>query len=287
MAMSWRNRFAFYLLAVGSACGLGNVWRFPYIAGENGGGAFILLYLLMAFTVGLSILIAELILGRRSEASLLKITRRISVSEKKPYYWISRFTLLITIVILSYYSVISGWVLHYITQFLVGIFRSDTSQYISSLNMKALNDSGWLQFSLASVHILVAAFIVDQRITNRFEKILTTFIIPVFAFLFVVLLARSLSLESTAEVLRFVFYPDFSKLNMKSLGHAIGHMCFTLSIGLGTLVTFGSYFKHNDHLPKVGFRVMLIDVMIALFSVLLVFPIAFSLGEKPLTDPNL
>ena len=283
----WRNRFAFYLLAVGSACGLGNIWRFPYIAGENGGGAFILLYLFLAFTVGLSILIAELILGRTAEASLLKITERISVSHKKPYFWISMLTLLITTVILSYYSVISGWVLHYITQFLVGIFRNDTSDYISHLNIKVLTDNGWLQFALASVHLIVAGFIIDQRVTDRFEKILTTYIIPVFVFLFVILLIRSLSLDSTPEVLRFIFYPDFSKLNLKSLGHAIGHMCFTLSIGMGVLVTFGSYFKTDDHLPKVGFRVMLVDVAISLLSVLLVFPIAFSIGEKPLTDPSL
>lgn len=283
----WRNRFAFYLLAVGSACGLGNIWRFPYVAGENGGGAFILLYLLLAFTLGLSILIAELMLGKKSEASLLKITQRISTTYQKPFFWISRLTLLITVVILSYYSVISGWVLHYITQFIVGLFRSDTSEYLSSLNMKVLVDNGWLQFALASVHLIVAGLIVGQRITNRFEKILTTVIIPIFVLLFGMLIVRSLSLDSTPEALRFIFYPDFSKLNLRSLGHAIGHAFFTLSIGMGALVTFGSYFKDNDHLPKVGFRVMLVDIMISLFSVLLVFPIAFTIGEKPLTDPSL
>lgn len=283
----WRNRFAFYLLAVGSACGLGNIWRFPYVAGENGGGAFILLYLLLAFTVGLSILIAELMLGKKSEASLLKITQRVSLTHQKPYFWISRLTLLITLVILSYYSVISGWVLHYITQFVVGLFREDTAKYISALNMKVLIDNGWLQFALASVHLIIAGLIVGQRMTNRFEKILTTTIIPIFIILFGLLLVRSLSLESTPEVLRFIFYPDFSKLNLRSLGHAMGHVFFTLSIGMGALVTFGSFFKDNDHLPKVGFRVMMVDVLISLFSVLLVFPIAFSLGEKPLTDPSL
>ena len=100
----WRNRFSFYLLAVGSACSLGNIWRFPYIVGENGGGAFILLYLFLCFTVGLSILIAELILGRSSEASLLKITQRVSVNYKKPFFWFSRLTLLITLVAFLLFS---------------------------------------------------------------------------------------------------------------------------------------------------------------------------------------
>lgn len=284
---SWRNRFAFYLLAVGSACGLGNIWRFPYIAGENGGGAFILLYLFLAFTIGLSIVIAELILGRSSESSLLKITQRISVTEKKPYFWLSRLTLLITLVILSYYSVISGWVLHYTTQFVVGIFKANTIDYIRETSQKVLTDNGWLQFSLASVHLLIALLIIDQRITHRFERIITTVVIPLFVLLFSLLLIRSLSLDSTTEALRFLFYPDFSKLNLNSLGHAIGHMFFTLSIGVGALVTFGSYFSNEDHLPQVGFRVMLVDIIISLFSVLLVFPIAFSSGERALSDPGL
>ncbi len=283
----WRNRFSFYLLAVGSACSLGNIWRFPYIVGENGGGAFILLYLFLCFTVGLSILIAELILGRSSEASLLKITQRVSVNYKKPFFWFSRLTLLITLVMLSYYSVVSGWVLHYITQFSVGLFRTDTASYISHLNMNVLSANGWLQFALASVHLIIAGLIINRKLAHRFEKLLLNFIIPVFGFLFIMMLIRSLSLDSTPEVLRFLFYPDFSKLNAKSLGHAIGHMCFTLSIGMGVMVTFGSYFTNKDHLPSVGFRVTMIDVVISLLSVLLIFPVAFSLSGKPLTDPSL
>lgn len=283
----WRNRFSFYLLAVGSACSLGNIWRFPYIVGENGGGAFILLYLFLCFTLGLSILIAELILGRSSEASLLKITQRVSVNYKKPFFWLSRLTLLITLVMLSYYSVISGWVLHYITQFVVGLFRADTASYISGLNMNVLSVNGWLQFALASVHLIIAGQIINQKLAHRFEKLLLNFIIPVFGFLFIMMLIRSLSLDSTPEVLRFLFYPDFTKLNMKSLGHAIGHMCFTLSIGMGVMVTFGSYFTNKDHLPSVGFRVTMIDVVISLLSVLLIFPVAFSLSGKALTDPSL
>ena len=283
----WRNRFSFYLLAVGSACSLGNIWRFPYIVGENGGGAFILLYLFLCFTLGLSILIAELILGRSSEASLLKITQRVSVNYKKPFFWLSRLTLLITLVMLSYYSVISGWVLHYITQFIVGLFRTDTASYISHLNMNVLSVNGWLQFALAGVHLIIAGLIINQKLAHRFEKLLLNFIIPVFGFLFIMMLIRSLSLDSTPEVLRFLFYPDFTKLNMKSLGHAIGHMCFTLSIGMGVMVTFGSYFTNKDHLPSVGFRVTMIDVVISLLSVLLIFPVAFSLSGKALTDPSL
>ncbi len=283
---SWRNRIAFYLLAVGSACGLGNIWRFPYVVGENGGGAFLLLYLFLSLTVGLSILIAELVIGRTTGASLLKITRKVSVQSKKPYFWIGRLSLFISLVILAYYSVISGWVLHFLTQFLVGLFRDDKWNYLGSVSMSVLNENGFLQFGLASVHLLICGFIVVKGITERFEKILTT-VLPLFGILVVLILSRSLSLPSSPDVLRFLFYPDFSKLNLTSLGHAMGHVLFTLSLGMGVLVTFGSYFKQNEHLPTLGVRVTLVDTLISIVSVLMIFPIAFSISNKPLTDPSL
>ncbi len=200
---SWRNRIAFYLLAVGSACGLGNIWRFPYVVGENGGGAFLLIYLFLCLTVGVSVLIAEMIMGHTKQASLLKITRQVSIQNKKPFYWIGRLSLFISLVMLSYYSVISGWVLHFITQFLVGLFRDDKLSYLKTINMTVLSENGSLQFALASVHLLICGFIVVKGITERFESILKI-ILPIFGVLVVLLLARSLSLPSTEEVLRFL-----------------------------------------------------------------------------------
>lgn len=283
---SWRNRIAFYLLAVGSACGLGNIWRFPYVVGDNGGGAFLLIYVLLSLTVGLSVLIAELIIGQTTDASLLKITRRLSVKTEKSFFWFGRLSLVISLVILAYYSVISGWVLHFLTQFLVGLFRPDKTSYLSSISMSVLNNNGLLQFALASVHLLICGFIVIRGVTERFERILTT-VLPVFGILVLLLLTRSLSLPSSPDVLRFLFYPDFSKLNLASLGHAMGHVLFTLSLGMGVLVTFGSYFKKDEHLPALGVRVTLIDTVISIVAVLMIFPVAFAISNKPLTDPSL
>ncbi len=283
---SFRNRIAFYLLAIGSACGLGNIWRFPYVVGENGGGAFLLVYIFLSLTIGLSVLIAELIMGRTNEASLLKITRKVSVQNKKSFFWFGRLSLFISLVILAYYSVISGWVLHFLTQFLVGLFRSDRMHYLGNISMNVLNENGLLQFALASVHLLICGFIVLRGVTERFEKILTA-VLPLFGILVFLILTRSLSLPSSPEVLRFLFYPDFSKLNLTSLGHAMGHVLFTLSLGMGVLVTFGSYFKEDEHLPTLGVRVTLVDTIISIVAVLMIFPIAFSISNKPLTDPSL
>lgn len=280
------QRFTFYLLAIGSACGLGNLWRFPYIVGENGGGAFLLLYVFLCFTVGLSILTAELIIGRAARASLHKITVRLTGQTQKPFYWVGRLSLLISLVILAYYSVISGWVLYYLTQFGVSFFREDTGQYLASLNMSFLNENGILQFMLASVHLLICAFILLYGKTRKFEKVLSYFLI-IFALLISLLIYTSVSVDATTNVLRFLFYPDFSKLNMTSLGHALGHVFFTLSLGMGVLVTLGSYFKDEEHIPTVAFRVTVIDTTISIFAVLIIFPVAFSLSDKPMTDPGL
>lgn len=283
---TFTNKFSFYLLAIGSACGLGNLWRFPYIVGENGGGAFLLLYVFLSLTMGLALLIAELMIGRFTGTSILAATKQISTQTKSKIYMFGWLSLFISAVTLSYYSVISGWVLHYITQFIMSFLQSDPEFYIKNLSVNVLLQNGWLQFMLASVHLLVAVIIVVKDFGEGVEKRIAS-LLPVFGLLVVFLLIGSLSQDSTREVLRFLFYPDFSKLNFSSLGHAVGHVFFTLSLGFGTMVTFGSYFKNDDHLPTIGLRVTLVDTLISIIAVMLIFPIAFSSSKQIATDPSL
>lgn len=283
---TFTNRFSFYLLAIGSACGLGNLWRFPYIVGENGGGAFLLLYVFLALTIGLALLIAELMIGRFTGTSILAATKQISTQTKSRIYMFGWLSVFISAVTLSYYSVISGWVLHYITQFIMSFFQSDPDFYLKNLSVNVLLQNGWLQFMLASVHLLFSVVIVVKGGGEGVEKRIAS-LLPVFGLLVVFLLIGSLSQDSTREVLRFLFYPDFSKLNFSSLGHAVGHVFFTLSLGFGTMVTFGSYFKNDDHLPTIGLRVTLVDTLISIIAVLLIFPIAFSSSKQIATDPSL
>lgn len=283
---SWRTRFGFYLLAIGSACGLGNLWRFPYVVGENGGGAFVLLYVFMALTVGLPLLIAELSLGKSTRQSVLMATQKLAQNTgHKSFVWAGRFSVMLSLVVFSYYAVISGWVLHFLSRFLMEVIvPSDPHHPASSL--ATLMQNGGLQWALASVHVLLTLIVVGKGVQEGLEKFIT-YMMPLFIALVLLLVLRSTSLPSEPEVLRFLFYPDFSKLTYSSVIHAVGHIFFTLSVGFGTLVTFGSYMREEDHVPTAGFRVTLVDTGISLIAVLLVFPIAFQASNVPLTDPAL
>lgn len=282
---SWRTRFGFYLLAIGSACGLGNLWRFPYVVGENGGGAFILLYVFMALAIGAPMLISELMLGKNSRRSVIVVSSQLSEKAGSSFKWAGRFAVILSVVVLSYYAVISGWVLHFMTQFFVSLF-SPPEIGNAKTNLAALMSNGWLQLMLASAHLLITIVVVAKGVQEGLEKWIS-YAMPLFVALVTVLLFRSFSLPSTPEVLRFLFYPDFSKLTLASLNHALGHVFFTLSVGFGTMVTFGSYMREEDHPPTAGFRVTLVDTAISLVAVVMIFPVAFQASNVPLTDPSL
>lgn len=284
---SWKSRFAFYLLAIGSACGLGNLWRLPYVVGENGGGAFLLLYIFLSFTVGLSLLISELMIGYFTGSSILSASKRVSQQYKKPFFVFGWLSLIICAGTLSYYSVISGWVLHYLTQFVMSLFQDKEIVFLSELtSVSVLIQNGWLQFLLASVHLLFTVIIVMKGFVEGVERWISA-LLPVFGILVFILLIRALSLDSSYDVLRFLFYPDFSKLSWASLGHAVGHVFFTLSLGFGAMVTFGSYFDKADKFPSIGLRVTIINTIVSVVAVLLIFPLAFTSSKQPLTDPSL
>jgi NSS family neurotransmitter:Na+ symporter len=280
----WRTRFGFYLAAIGSACGLGNLWRFPYVVGENGGGAFVLLYVMFALLIGLPLLIGELMLGKTTHKSILAATSSILPADSRKLIWVARFSVFTSLVVLSYYAVISGWVLHFSTQFLAGILSP--SILLEKGRLDHLLGNGWLQMGLASVHLLLSIVVVLKGVQEGLEKWISA-MMPIFSILLILLVFKSLSLDSSAQALRFLLYPDFSKLQLSSPLHAIGHVCFTLSVGFGTMVTFGSYLRDEDHIPTAGFRVSVVDTLLSLVAGLLLFPIVLQASNIPLTDPGL
>jgi len=291
----WTTRFGFYLAAIGSACGLGNLWRFPYIVGDNGGGAFVLLYVLLCFVIGLPILIGELMLGKIQRKSVVQALKSLSANPSggsssagnrigSNLQWIGYLGLTLSLVVLSYYAVISGWVLHFLMQFLMEFagFSSDPG----SISLSQLLNSGPLQVGLASVHLLVTMIIVMKGFTEGLERTVAV-VMPIFAVLLFILFAQALSLPGVPQALRFLFYPDFSQLKSGALLHALGHVCFTLSVGFGVMVTFGSHLSNEVHVPGAAFRVMVVDTCLSLLSGLLVFSVALSASEVPISDPGL
>lgn len=265
----WGTRFGFYLAAIGSAFGLGNFWRFPYIAVDNGGGAFVLLYVVFAISIGLPLLVGELMLGKLSRRSVVSACRGLA-DGKRTWRWLGLCSVVVCLMILSYYAVISGWVLHFLTQFFFGHLTQGA--YDAEMSLRILRDNGWMQIALTSAHLLIVLVIVGKGVQEGIEK-WVSFAMPVFVLLLLILVTKSLSLPTAPEAMRFLFYPDFSKLKATSMLDAIGHVFFTLSVGVGTLVTFGSYLNERTHLPSAGFRVTAMDIVISLIAGLLIFPL--------------
>lgn len=277
---AWGTRLGFYLAAIGSAFGLGNLWRFPYVVAENGGGAFVLLYLLSVLIIGLPFLIGELVFGK-----FLSNARPEAV--RVPHVYIRTMNWVtsgLCIVVLSYYAVISGWVLHFLMQLIIPIFTGGAIRPEESLQV--LMQSGWLQVALTSVHLLICTVIVGQDVEQGLEK-WVGYMMPAFAFLLLGLAYKSVNLESSSEALRFLLYPDFSKLTLSSLGQAIGHTFFTLSVGLGTMITFGSYMSEKTYVPSAGFRVANLDSLISIFAGVLIFPLMLMMTTKVVSSPDL
>lgn len=270
----WGTRFGFYLAAVGSAFGLGNLWRFPFVTVENGGGAFVLLYIAFVLLIGLPLLIGELMLGKITRRGSVAAFRMLESNDdfgegKKGTFGAGVLAALSCLLVVSYYAVVSGWVLHFLMQFTFGSILTSGENVDASL--RTLKDNGLLQLALASVHILLSLIIVVKGVQEGIEKWVGN-IMPVFIVLLGILVVKSLATGQAAEALRFQFYPDFTKLTFYSPLHALGHVFFSLSIGMGTMVAFGSYLKPETHIPSAGFRVASLDTVISLFAGLLIFP---------------
>jgi neurotransmitter:Na+ symporter, NSS family len=273
------TRLGFYFAAIGSAFGLGSLWRFPYVVADNGGGAFVLLYGVCLLVLGLPLLIGELILGKFTRRSVISATRQVVVQKRSEVAasrllrWApkaAQLSVLMCVLILSYYAVICGWVLFFFCQFLMKLFSFHSVS--PDMALASLKGNGALQIALTGVHLVVVALVVLKDVEDGIEKAVG-YLIPVFIGIILVLVLRAFELESQSEGLRFFLYPDFSKLKWSSLGAVVGHLCFTLSLGFATMVTFGSYLRDENRVAGAGFRVAGLDSMAALVGGLLMFPL--------------
>lgn len=280
----WASRLGFILAAAGSAVGLGNIWKFPYITGNNGGGAFVLVYLLCIALVGLPIMMAELMIGRH--------TRRDAVGafihlEGRRSFWMSAgwVSVIAAFIILSYYSVVAGWTLDYVFRSLLGSFVGQSPEVVEGF-FDSLIGSGIRQILWHLVFVLLCLGIVIggvQKGIERWSKIL----MPLLLFLLLLLFINGMLSSGARDGLNFMFRPDFKKLTPASVLEALGHAFFTLSLGMAAMITYGSYLSRHENLLSAGLRVVILDTAIALMAGLAIFPIVFAVGMEPAAGPGL
>ena len=280
----WATRLGFILAAAGSAVGLGNIWKFPYITGQNGGGAFVLVYLACILVVGLPIMMAELMIGRHTRRNAVGAFEHLAGRRS---FWVSAgwVSTLAAFLILSYYSVVAGWTLDYVLRALGGSFSGRPAEAIEGM-FAGLITSGERQLLWHFIFIVLCLGIVIggvQRGIERWSRIL----MPILFVLLILLLANGLLSEKAMEGIVFMFRPDFHRLTPGAILEAMGHAFFTLSLGMAAMITYGSYLRRTEDLFSVSLRVVALDTLIALMAGLAIFPIVFAAGMEPGAGPGL
>jgi NSS family neurotransmitter:Na+ symporter len=278
----WGSGLGFVLAAAGSAVGLGNIWKFPYITGVNGGGAFVLIYLACIALVGLPVMVAEVLLGRATQKSPVSAFKQLSGGPWVAFGWLG---VLGSFVILSYYSVVAGWALHYtylsLTGQIVGLGPAGVEPVFG-----ALFGSNGLNLFWHTVFMAVTIGVVWGGVSKGIER-WARILMPALFGLMLILLVNSLTMEGFDNALDFVFGFHTENLTAAAILEALGHSFFTLSIGMGAMLTYGSYLHRNDDIVAASLTISILDTAIALMACMVLFPIIFTFGMEPSQGPGL
>ncbi len=263
--------------AAGSAIGLGNIYRFPCEVGENGGAAFLLFYLIVVNLLGIPVMLSELVIGRRSQSNSVGAFHKLAPNTKWPI--VGYIGVLCGFLIFAFYSTVSGWTLEYIVKSVTNSFHGKDLATIES-EFAAFHDMGWRNVMWQGIFIFLTGFVVFRGVQNGIEKTAKV-LMPLLLGILIILGIRSMTLPGAKEGLSFLFRPDFSKITGKVMVEALGQGFFSLSLGMGVLITYGSYVKKEDNLTSTAFSVVIADTAIAILAGLVIFPAAFSFGVKP------
>lgn len=284
----WSSRLIFVLAATGSAVGLGNIWKFPYITGENGGGAFVLVYLVCIATIGLPIMVAEIMLGRRGRQSPINTMRSLSTEEGAHRFWqyIGWAGVLAGFLILSYYSVIAGWALAYIFRAGAGLFAGAGSEEVGRIFNGLVSDP-WRVLGWHTAFMLLTMFVVARGVRSGLEQAVR-FLMPALFVLLAILVGYAMSTgEAFSAGLEFLFAPDFSQISGRGVLVAMGHAFFTLSLGMGAIMIYGSYMPGHTSIGGTAVIIALADTAVALCAGMAIFPVVFANGLEPGAGPGL
>ncbi|WP_220217569.1 sodium-dependent transporter [Gilliamella sp. ESL0405] len=285
----WSSRMGFMLAAAGSAVGLGNIWKFPYMAGQMGGSAFVLTYLLFMFIIGMPILVLEWLIGRRGQKNPIHTMEDVAVSEghSKSWRWVGIIGVLGSFLILSFYSVIGGWATDYIVLAAKGTFEGVNGKTTALIfdNFKA--DVGSL-LTWHTVFMFATAFIVALGVGAGLERG-CKLMMPGLGILLLVLVGYAIYASGPAfyKACDFLFTPNWSALNGTAILAALGHAFFSLSLGMGIMMAYGSYLGKDVDLLSTARTVVILDVVVAVLSGIAIFPLVFANGLEPAAGPGL
>ncbi len=295
----WSSRLAFILAATGSAVGLGNIWKFPYITGEYGGGAFVFVYLICICVIGIPIMMAEIMLGRRGRQSPINTMRSLAQAAKANRLWVllGWAGVLAGFIILSYYSVIAGWALAYVFRTGAGVFSGVTADGSAAIFTALVSDPERL-VAWHTLFMVMTTVVVARGVTSGLEKA-TRILMPVLFILLIIMVGFAMNTDKFIEGLEYLFTPDFEKLfypncteqrcefSSGGILTALGHSFFTLSLGMGAIMVYGSYLPKGASIAQTTFAVAIMDTLVALVAGMAIFPIVFASGLEPGAGPGL
>jgi NSS family neurotransmitter:Na+ symporter len=280
---AWIGKWTFILAATGSAVGLGNIWGFPYKAGTNGGGAFVLIYLGCILIIGLPIMISEIIIGRRAGNSPINAMKKIAIESNRSSIWqlVGWSGIFAGILILSFYSVIAGICLNYIFIAFTSNGLISSPDQFSSVISSPINLIAWHTIFIVLTALIVSAGVKDG--IGRMVKIL----MPMFGFLMIFMVVYSMINGNFSQAMSFLFAPDFSNVTSDTLLQAMGQAFFSLSLGMGSIMAYGAYMPKNQNVVNSSFTVASLDTLIAILAGLAIFPIIFAFNLEPNSGPGL
>jgi len=280
----WASKTGFILAAAGSAVGLGNVWRFPYVTGENGGGLFVLIYLACILFVGMPIMVGEIMIGRAAQRSNVGAFKALA-GPRTPWQFLGGLGVVVAYLVLSFYAVVAGWALHYTVLSARGILAGRSAEDIQAM-FGATASSMPLNLIWTAIFMALTIAVVWRGVKSGLER-WSRILMPSLLVLLLILLVRAMALDGFGQAFGFVFGLHADKLTGGGVIEALGHSFFTLSLGMGGLLTYGSYLDKKADVPAMSAGIAGLDTLIALLACLVIFPVTFSYGLETTEGPGL
>lgn len=277
------SKFGILCAAAGSAIGLGNIWRFPYVVGDNGGAAFLLVYLGLVIFLGVPVMMSELVIGRRAQKNAFGSFRHLA--PRKPWWLVGVMGIAAAFMILAFYSTVAGWTLEYLYKAFANSFRGKSVEELGTM-FQVFHTHAFRPLLWQFVFMAMTAGIILGGVKKGIEKY-SKILMPFLVVLLLLICIRSITLPGARAGLSFLFKPDFSEINSGVFLSALGQAFFSLSLGMGTLITYGSYVAKNNSLSNIAIEVSIADTLIAVLAGVAIFPAVFAFGLDPAEGPGL